>query len=194
SRIRERRAVHDRARGWDAQPVSSSDDQPLSFPRHAARTRNFSLGLPRSVTVSDDGARVVFLRSPSGTDPVNALWVLQVATGEERLVADPAALLAAGEDDVPAEEKARRERMREVGGGIVGYDADPAATRAVFALSGRLFLTDLADGGTTELPTAGPVIDPRLDPTASRVAYVTGGALHVVEADGSGGHPAVREG
>jgi len=173
--------------------VSAPTDQPLSFPRHAARTRNFTLGRPRSIAIAADGSRVVFLRSANGTDPVNALWVLDVDRGDERLVADPGQLLAAGDDDVPPEERARRERMREVGGGIVGYDTDEAATRAAFALSGRLFVADLVAGGTTELPAAGPVIDPRLDPTGSRVAYATGGALHVVEVDGSGGRPVVGE-
>jgi dipeptidyl-peptidase-4 len=173
--------------------VSESPDQPVSFPRHAARTRNFTLGRPRSVTVAADGSRVLFLRSAGGTDPVNALWVLDVDNGEERLVAAPGSLLVAGDDDVPPEERARRERMREIGGGIVGYDADAGATKAAFALSGRLFLADVVAGGATELPVSGPVIDPRLDPTGSRVAYVTGGALHVVETDGSGGHLVIGE-
>ena len=31
------------------------------------------------------------------------------------------------------------------------------------------------------MPTAGPVTEPRIDPTGQRVAYVTDGALHVVE-------------
>ncbi len=172
--------------------MSPTQDQPLSFPRHAARTRYFTLGRPRSITVAADGSRVVFLRSASGTDPVNALWVLDVEVVSERLVADPARLLA-GDDHVPPEERARRERMREIAGGIVGYDSDAAGTMAAFALSGRLFLADLVAGGATELPTAGPVIDPRLDPTGSRIAYVTGGALHVVEIDGSGDRLVIGE-
>jgi dipeptidyl-peptidase-4 len=56
----------------------------------------------------------------------------------------------------------------------------------VFALSGRLFRAELSSGEITELPVAGPVIDPRPDPAGERVAYVTGGALHVVEADDEG--------
>src|SRR5215467_7190805 len=81
-----------------------------SFPRQQARTRRFTLGVPRSFQISPDGSRVAFLRSKGGGDPVTCLWVLDVGTGTERLVADPAEL-AAGE--VPAEEKARRERSRE---------------------------------------------------------------------------------
>ena len=165
--------------------MTATSIAPLSYPRHAARTRNFTLGRPRSLTVADDGSRVVFLRSASGTDPVNALWVYDVEAGAERLVADPGQLLGAGGDDVPAEERARRERLRERAGGIVAYATDPGAKVASFALAGRLWLADLVNGGATELPAAGPVVDPRVEPTASRVAYVTGRALHVVDVDGA---------
>ncbi|WP_327047849.1 prolyl oligopeptidase family serine peptidase [Microbispora sp. NBC_01189] len=159
-----------------------------SFPRLHARTRRFTLGVPRGFTISPDGGRVVFLRTRSGTDPVTCLWELDVlsdgATGAERLVVDPLALGAADED-LPPEERARRERSRESAGGVVAYATDREARLAVFALSGELYLAELATGEVTgevrRLPAAGPVIDPRLDPTGTRVAYVTGGALHVLE-------------
>jgi dipeptidyl-peptidase-4 len=78
-----------------------------SFPRQNARTRRFTLGAPRDFRVGDDGARVAYLRSGAGDDPVNRLWVLDIASGEQRVVADPAVLLGAG-DDVPEAERARR--------------------------------------------------------------------------------------
>ena len=167
----------------DTDTDNGSGEQ-LSFPRHSARTQRFSLGQPRSVAVADDGSRVVFLRSAAGTDPANALWVYDVVAAQERLVADASALLGAGDEELPPEERARRERLREGAGGIVAYAIDPAATVASFTLSGRLFLADLVSGEVAELPTAGPVVDPRVDPTGTRVAYVTGGALHVVERSG----------
>ena len=43
-----------------------------SFPRQKARTRDFTLGAPRSFEVAADGSRVVFLRSPAGDDPQTA--------------------------------------------------------------------------------------------------------------------------
>ena len=67
-----------------------------TFPRQHARTRRFTLGEPRNLTVSPDGQRVVFARSRGGNDPVNCLWVLDVDSGEERLVADPHELLGTG--------------------------------------------------------------------------------------------------
>ena len=102
-----------------------------SFPRQQARTRNFSLGVPRSFRISPDGRRVVFLRSQGGADPVTCLWVLDLP-GAERLVADPAELGAA-EAIEPATERARRERSREVAGGVVAFSTDATFSTAAFA-------------------------------------------------------------
>ena len=151
-----------------------------SFPRLHARTRRFTLGAPRGATVSPDGGRVAFLRSGSGTDPVTCLWSYEVETGEERLVVDPRELDATDVEDLPAEERARRERAREQAGGIVAFATDRALTRAVFPLSGKLFVADFAGGLAPRLVrTEGPVVDPRLDPAGERIAYVAGGAVHV---------------
>jgi dipeptidyl-peptidase-4 len=157
----------------------------VPFPRLAARTRNFTLGQPRTPTVSGDGRRVVFLRSSSDTDRVHALWLVDAETGAERCVADPRVLLTES-DDVPAAERALRERRRESSAGIVAYACNDAGTVAVFALSGRLYRLDLLAGSDPEeVPTAGPVLDPRPDPAGRRIAYVTDGRLHVVDIDGS---------
>jgi dipeptidyl-peptidase-4 len=155
------------------------------FPRQAARTRNFSLGVPRSLTVAPDGSRVVFLRTRAGDDPVTCLWVLDVGTGTERLIFDPRSL-SDHEDEASLSdaERARRERVREQAGGVVAYACDRTVEKAVFSLAGRLFLADLDGGQVRELDTPGPVDDPRLDPSGSRIAYVIDGALHVMAIDG----------
>ena len=163
-----------------------------SFPRQHARTQRFTLGEPRNIAVSPDARRVVFLRSAGGSDPVNALWVFDVETSTERLVADPLVLLATGDDgaaddidDLPAEERARRERAREGAGGITSYATDSNVTVVAFALAGRLFAGGLVSGQARELAVEGPVFDPRPDPTARRVAYVSGRSLRIGELDGS---------
>jgi dipeptidyl-peptidase-4 len=152
-----------------------------SFPRRHARTGRFTFGAPRDLRVAADGSRVAFLRSAGGTDPVNRLWAFDVPAGGERLVAEPAVVLAGADAaavDLPPEERARRERAREGAGGIVAYDADPALTRATFALGGRLFVADLAPGGTArELDAAPGVFDPRLSPGGAEVGYVHGRTL-----------------
>ncbi|TCB97626.1 S9 family peptidase [Micromonospora zingiberis] len=166
----------------------------MDFPELAARTRRFSHGAPRAVTVADDGARVVFLRSGGPEDPADALWQLDVATGEEHLVACPVTLLGADADPAALSpgERASRERLRLTASGIGSYALDAAGRVAVFALAGRLFRADLVHGDVIEVPAVGPVLDPRPDPTGQRLAYVTDaaegvrrGQLRVVDADGT---------
>ena len=167
----------------------------VSFPRLFARTQRFTLGAPKAFTVPPDGARVVFLRTASGTDRAGALWCFDVDAGQERLVADPLELLEPGTgEELSAAERARRERLREGGAGITGYATDREARVAAFALSSRLFLADLVDGGARELPASGAVIDPRPSPDGAWVAYAAGGALHVVGADGDGGRALAEPG
>ncbi|MFE2043001.1 alpha/beta fold hydrolase [Streptomyces sp. NPDC059477] len=160
--------------------------EPVSFPRRHARTQRFTLGAPRSFTVAPDGSRVVFLRSRSGADRAGALWVLDLPGGGERVAADPLTLLGGAGERLSAEERARRERSREGGAGIVGYAVDAALELAAFALSGRLFTAELRAGTARELPVPGPVIDPRPSPDGRHVAYVTAGGLRVVGAEGEG--------
>lgn len=176
----------------------------MSYPRQSARTRRFTLGAPRAFHISPDGERVLFLRSRGGTDPVTCLWMLDVGSGAERLLADPRDLDVAGEADLPPEERARRERAREQAGGIVGYATDRACTVAAFALGGRLFVVPLTEEDAAATPAAAkptvatpgattPVFDPRPDPTGARVAYVSGGALRVVGLAGNEPDRAVAE-
>lgn len=158
-----------------------------SFPRQYARTQRLTLGEPRDLTVSPDGRRLVFSRSRSGADPVNCLWVADVPTGEERLVADPVALLAelAVDDvDLPPEERARRERMREGAGGVTGYGTDRAVEQAVFVLAGHLFVTDLGTGASRHVDVPGPVFDPHLSPAGDHIAYVRGRELWITDTAG----------
>jgi len=113
-----------------------------SFPRQEARTRRFTLGVPRAFRISPDGARVAYLRTQGGGDPVTCLWLLDVGGSTqpgaaERLVADPRSL-GGDEEDLPPQERARRERVREQAGGIVAYATDADLTVAVFSWAGRV--------------------------------------------------------
>ncbi len=123
---------------------------------------------------------MLFLRTRGGEDTVSCLWLL--AGGAERLLVDPADLGPAGQ--VPLAEQIRRERAREQASGVVAYSADAQVRTVVFVLGARLWVTGLDGAAARPVPTTGPAIDPHIDPTGRRVAYVTGGALHVVELAG----------
>src|SRR4051812_6897308 len=145
-------------------PSAGQRDSRPSFPRQRARTRHFTAGAPRSFRIDPTGSRVFFLRSPAGDDPVASLWTYDVSSAEERLLVDPRSF-GPGGDHLPPEERARRERAREITGGIVAYALDEGCDLAVFALAGRLHTVDIADSTVQTVPTAGEVFDPRPDPT-----------------------------
>ena len=163
--------------------MSTPHPAAASFPRRWALTRRFTLGQPRGFRTRADG-RVVFLRSNGPTDPVQRLWVAE--DGGERCVLDPAALPELDEGALPEEERARRERVREQAAGVVGFDTDRTLGRAVVALGGRVLAVDLDHGAHTTLPLDGPVVDPRLSPDGTLLAFVRDGAVHTVGLDLSG--------
>ncbi len=140
------------------------------------------LGVPQAFHISPDGRRVTFLRGRDGTDTAACLWMLDLESGGERIVADPREI-GADDRNLPAEERARRERLRETGGGIVSYTVDESFTRAAFTLSGRLYYADLAgDGGPPrELPAASPVVDPVISPLGDSIGYVSNGAIRTID-------------
>ncbi|HWM02951.1 MAG TPA: prolyl oligopeptidase family serine peptidase [Actinophytocola sp.] len=162
-----------------------------SFLRLQARTQRFTLGTPRGFQVSPDGSRVLFLRSASGENRQHILWRLDLATGIESRLADPEQLLGGSDavEELPPEERARRERSREQGGGVVGNATDATVRIAAFALSGKLFVADAVTGEVRELATAQGVVDPRPDPTGRHIAYVSGDSLRVVAVDGTDDRP-----
>ena len=173
------------------------------FPRRKARTLRFTLGAPRSAEVIGDGSRALFLRSDGPEDLVTALWMSvfdvnddgSVAGHREIKLADPRELLSdADSENVPAEERARRERAREGGQGIVSYSVDAAGDRVVFTINGQLFITAIdADGegaDTRQLatnmlngdhPQYAPVLNPRISPDGKHVLYTTGEAMIMVD-------------
>ncbi|MEV5204583.1 prolyl oligopeptidase family serine peptidase [Streptomyces sp. NPDC053720] len=167
---------------------ASSDDTTRDtdgFPEQFGRTHRFSLGVPRGFTVSPDGARVLFLRSTSGTDPVSRLWLYE--DGAERLLADPLGDGLGDEagDRVPPEELVRRERAGETSSGVVSYATDAQVRLAAFALAGGLRVVRTDGSPPRRIRAAGPVVDPRPSPDGTLIAYVSGGALRVVTAEGT---------
>jgi dipeptidyl-peptidase-4 len=165
------------------------------FPRQQARTRRFTLGVPRAFEISPDGTRLTFLRTRGGDDAVTCLWETDAATGAERVVADPREL-GADEENLSAEERARRERLRETAAGIVSFATDDAHKLAVFALSGHVYAAPLADPSAAPrlVPARTPALDPRPDPAGEKIAYVHQGALRVIDLATGEDHVVAAEG
>lgn len=155
----------------------------MSYPRRNAATQRFSLGAPRTLIVTRDGEYVVFARSTAGDDPINRLWAIDVAAKTTRLLVDPVELLGGNDVELTAAEKARRERAREAGSGIVTYSIHSTYLAAIFVLGGRLFRTAIDTGDSVELETDGGAFDPRISPNGELVAYHASGSLRVTGDD-----------
>ncbi|WP_369215594.1 S9 family peptidase [Streptomyces flavofungini] len=151
------------------------------LPRQFARTGRFTLGVPRGLTLSEDG-RLLFTRSTAGDDPVSRLWLYE--GGAERLLVDPLGLGRTGPE--PEAERVRRERAREAAQGVTAFAADRHARVVAFALGGALWVVEPDGGAARRVRTGGPVFDPRPSPDGTLIAYVAGGALRVVAVDGGG--------
>ncbi|GAB1516589.1 S9 family peptidase [Actinophytocola sp. KF-1] len=151
-------------------------------------TRHLRLGVPRGIVVSPDGARVLFVRSRGGRDPLSCLWEHDVADGTERVVVDPTSIPTADGGAPSAAELFMRERRRQRTEGITAFATDDAVELAAFTLSGRLLTVDLRAGADRTVRVCGPAgaaFDPRPSPDGRHIAYVDDGALRVVGADGT---------
>lgn len=84
---------------------------------------------------------------------------------------------------------------RESGSGIVAYSVDDAGRTVLFTINGELFVCELGEDGVTaetrrleltfdddgERQYATPILNPRVSPDGTRVAYATGTAVVVAE-------------
>ncbi|MDP2287150.1 MAG: prolyl oligopeptidase family serine peptidase [Actinomycetota bacterium] len=162
-------------------PSPQAQSEIESYPRQRARTRGFQLGRPRNFHITQ--SRVLFIRSASGSDAAGSLWSVELGQKlSERCIVDVRLDLPFdSEADLPEAERTRRERMREVTGGITAFSVNATGTHAVFPVSGVPYLVDLSSGELTTLPSPGPVVDPRIDGAGKFAAYVHEGSLYVVD-------------
>jgi dipeptidyl-peptidase-4 len=146
-----------------------------------ARTYRFTLGRPKAIKPSPDGKSVFFLRSP-GRSFVQDLYEFDLAAGKERVLLTADAILGGGDENLSAEEKARRERMRMTSRGIAAYDLSDDGAKILVPLSGRLFIVNRADMGVKELGAKlreGFPIDPQFSPDGSMISCVRDGDVFV---------------
>ena len=92
---------------FQSELLISEDD----FLERYSRTNRFRWGHPTGFRSTPDGSALLFLRS-GPRSPVRDLYLLDLATGEERRFLSAEQLLAGQTEDLSDEEKARRERTR----------------------------------------------------------------------------------
>jgi dipeptidyl-peptidase-4 len=134
--------------------------------------------------VTPDGKAVLFLRSPPRSF-VQSLYEFDCETRRERVLLTTEQLLGGGEENLSAEEKARRERQRVATRGIVSFDLSKDGDKILAPLAGKLFVLDRATGKSSEVKSSasGFPIDPSFSPDASMLACVRDGEVYVIELD-----------
>ena len=150
-----------------------------------SETNRFRLGHPRAISVLPDGSGVLFLRSEARSFE-GRLFYFDRETAEERELLTAEMLLGSAEEELSAEEAARRERMRLTSRGIASFRVSRDGATLLIPLSGRLFVVDRAsigqEGAIREIESsAGGAIDPRFSPDGAHIATVRGGDLYVID-------------
>ncbi len=141
--------------------------------------------VPGAAQFRPDGKLISYLHSPEG-GLVRQLYALDPHSGERYLLAQPPGE-GVREENLSMEEKLRRERARMHELGVTSYAWSPKGDRLLLPFPDGLYIQDGARGAEPRKivdAADGPLIDPRFAPDGRWIAFVRGGELWVVSADG----------
>ncbi|WP_281556132.1 S9 family peptidase [Thalassomonas sp. RHCl1] len=127
---------------------------------------------PKSLSFSPDGNRVTYLQGK--TEDLNRydLWEYNLTSKENKLLVDSQELFS-GEEVLSDEEKARRERQRIYGQGIMEYTFSKDGTALLFPLNGDIYHYDLASKTSKRLTkTAAFETDVKFSPKGNYVSFI----------------------
>ncbi|MCC2617877.1 S9 family peptidase [Aestuariibacter halophilus] len=134
---------------------------------------------PKSLKISPDGKRVTFLRGKVTDYERYDLWEYDIASGKTRMLVNSDDLHQ-GEEQLSDEEKARRERMRVHGSGIMEYHWSDDGTALLFPLAGDAYYYKLSDKRVIPLlQTDAFETDIRFSPKGNYISYVRAQNLYV---------------
>ena len=133
----------------------------------------------KQLKVSPDGQRVTFLKAKETDNNRFDLWEYHVLSTQTRLLVD-SDLLHSGHEALSDEEKARRERMRVYGSGIMEYYWSGDGTALLFPLGGDIYHFNLATKEVVKLTDTNEFeTDVRFSPKGNYVSYIRSQNLYV---------------
>lgn len=136
---------------------------------------------PVQLKFSPDGSRVTYLQGK--TDDYNRydLWEYNLDDNTNRVLVDSAELFS-GPENLSDEEKARRERQRIFGKGILEYTWSTDGKALLFPLNGDLYYYDLASAKSKKLTnTEAFETDARFSPKGNYVSFIREQNLYALE-------------
>ena len=127
---------------------------------------------PKTLKVSPDGQRVTFLQGKSTDYNRLDLWEYHIPSGKTRMLFNSDDL-STGEEELSDEEKARRERMRLSGSGIVSYQWSNDGKALLFPLGGDVYYHKLGEKGAERLlNTDAFETDIKLSPKGTYISFI----------------------
>ncbi len=135
---------------------------------------------PKSLKLSPDGSRVTYLQGKS--DDLNRydLWEYNLASEENKLLVDSQDLFS-GTEVLSDEEKARRERQRIYGFGIMEYKFSSDGSALLFPLNGDIYYYNLASKTAKRLTeTDAFETDVKFSPKGNFVSFIRGQNIFVL--------------
>ena len=168
---------------------SSAHAEPLTLERILASPA-LSGPAVRKLKISPDGSRVTFLRPRDDDRQQLDLWEFNVAEKTTRRLIDSRRLQP--EEQLSAEEQARRERARTGGlRGILDYSWSPDSKQILVPLAGSLYRVEVAHPDQAHKLLSGEFTDAKISPRGRYVSFVQKQNLFVIDLQkGKTGGPA----
>lgn len=136
---------------------------------------------PRALAFSPDGTRVTYLQASSDDRYRYDLWEYHIPTHRQRLLVDSRALFS-GPENLSDEEKARRERQRIFGKGIMEYKWAEDSSALLFPLNGDLYTYNLQTKKAQKLTNTPEFeTDARFSPHANFVSFIRNQNLFIID-------------
>jgi len=135
---------------------------------------------PKSLKFSPDGSRVTYLQGKSDNLNQYDLWEYNLQSKENRVLVDSQALFS-GIEVLSDEEKARRERQRIYGFGIMEYQFSNDGTALLFPLNGDIYYYHLATKTAKRLTeTDAFETDVKFSPKGNYISFIRGENIFVL--------------
>ncbi|MFA7481490.1 MAG: S9 family peptidase, partial [Vulcanimicrobiota bacterium] len=135
----------------------------------------------RGLKVAPDGSRVTFLRGKETDYERLDLWEYNLDSGETRLLFDSDDLHT-GDENLSDEEKARRERLRLSGSGIVSYEWSKDGSALLFPLAGDVYYWKVGTPGARKVVSTPEFeTDVKFSPGGNYLSYIREQNLYILD-------------